>query len=77
MIEIQRPGLLTTVQDGGRNGYQACGVPVWIGFLWHGPIFWQETPGMRLRWRSPVWDLPFNFQSRVYSHWQERTFLLR
>ena len=34
MIEIQRPGLLTTVQDGGRKGYQAYGVPVCGAMDW-------------------------------------------
>ncbi len=28
LIEVLRPGLLTTVQDRGRNGYQKFGVPV-------------------------------------------------
>ena len=28
MIEVVDPGLLTTVQDGGRTGYQAWGVTV-------------------------------------------------
>ena len=28
MIRILDPGLLTTVQDGGRYGYQRFGVPV-------------------------------------------------
>jgi len=28
MIEVIKPGLLTTIQDGGRWGYQAYGVPV-------------------------------------------------
>ena len=28
MIEVLRPGLLTTVQDSGRYGYQQYGVPV-------------------------------------------------
>ena len=27
MIEILQPGLLTTIQDSGRNGYEAYGVP--------------------------------------------------
>ena len=35
MIEILRPGLLTTVQDGGRRGYQAFGVPVCGAMDWH------------------------------------------
>ena len=34
MIEIIRPGLLTTVQDGGRMGYQAYGVPVCGAMDW-------------------------------------------
>ena len=34
MIEILRPGLLTTVQDGGRIGYQAFGVPVCGAMDW-------------------------------------------
>lgn len=34
MIEIIRPGLLTTVQDGGRVGYQAYGVPVCGAMDW-------------------------------------------
>ena len=34
MIEILRPGLLTTVQDGGRMGYQAFGVPVCGAMDW-------------------------------------------
>ena len=35
MIEILRPGLLTTVQDGGRHGFQAFGVPVCGAMDWH------------------------------------------
>ena len=34
MMEIVRPGLLTTVQDGGRMGYQAYGVPVCGAMDW-------------------------------------------
>lgn len=34
MIEIIRPGLLTTVQDGGRRGYQGFGVPVCGAMDW-------------------------------------------
>lgn len=34
MIEILRPGLLTTVQDGGRKGYQSFGVPVCGAMDW-------------------------------------------
>lgn len=34
MIEILRPGLLTSVQDGGRTGYQAYGVPVCGAMDW-------------------------------------------
>lgn len=34
MMEILRPGLLTTVQDGGRMGYQAFGVPVCGAMDW-------------------------------------------
>lgn len=34
MIEIVNPGLLTTVQDGGRTGYQAYGVPVCGAMDW-------------------------------------------
>lgn len=34
MIEIVRPGLLTSVQDGGRIGYQAYGVPVCGAMDW-------------------------------------------
>lgn len=34
MIEIINPGLLTTVQDGGRKGYQAYGVPVCGAMDW-------------------------------------------
>ena len=34
MIEILRPGLLTSVQDGGRVGYQAYGVPVCGAMDW-------------------------------------------
>lgn len=33
-MEILRPGLLTTVQDGGRMGYQAFGVPVCGAMDW-------------------------------------------
>lgn len=28
MLEVKEPGLFTTVQDLGRNGYQAYGMPV-------------------------------------------------
>ncbi len=35
MIRILRPGLQTTVQDGGRTGYQAFGVPVCGAMDWH------------------------------------------
>lgn len=35
MMEILRPGLLTTVQDGGRRGYQAFGVPVCGAMDWY------------------------------------------
>lgn len=34
MIEIVKPGLQTTVQDGGRSGYQAYGVPVCGAMDW-------------------------------------------
>jgi len=34
MMEILRPGMLTTVQDGGRMGYQAFGVPVCGAMDW-------------------------------------------
>ena len=34
MIEIIKPGLQTTVQDGGRRGYQAYGVPVCGAMDW-------------------------------------------
>ena len=34
MMEIIRPGLLTTVQDGGRKGYQQYGVPVCGAMDW-------------------------------------------
>ena len=34
MIEIINPGLLTTVQDTGRTGYQAYGVPVCGAMDW-------------------------------------------
>ena len=34
MIEIVKPGLQTTVQDGGRRGYQAYGVPVCGAMDW-------------------------------------------
>lgn len=34
MMKILRPGLLTTVQDGGRMGYQAFGVPVCGAMDW-------------------------------------------
>jgi len=34
MIEIIRPGLLTSIQDGGRIGYQAFGVPVCGAMDW-------------------------------------------
>lgn len=34
MIEIVQPGLQTTVQDGGRRGYQAFGVPVCGAMDW-------------------------------------------
>src|SRR5262249_39316370 len=27
MIEVLQPGVLTTIQDSGRNGYQAYGIP--------------------------------------------------
>ena len=35
MIEIRKPGLQTTVQDGGRRGYQAYGVPVCGAMDWY------------------------------------------
>ena len=35
MIEILRPGLLTTIQDGGRRGFQAFGVPVCGAMDWN------------------------------------------
>lgn len=34
MIEIVKPGLQTTIQDGGRSGYQAYGVPVCGAMDW-------------------------------------------
>lgn len=34
MIEIVKPGLQTTVQDGGRRGFQAYGVPVCGAMDW-------------------------------------------
>lgn len=34
MIEIVKPGLQTTVQDGGRRGYQAYGVPMCGAMDW-------------------------------------------
>ena len=34
MIEVIKPGLQTTVQDGGRRGYQAYGVPVCGAMDW-------------------------------------------
>ena len=54
MIEVAQPGLLTTVQDLGRWGYQGYGVPVCGALdpvsLRILPTYWSATMS---RW--PVW----------------------
>ena len=45
-LHVIKPGLLTTIQDLGRHGYQASGVPVagpWTAFLIVSPISWWVT----------------------------------
>ena len=55
-LEVIKPGLLTSVQDLGRYGHQAVGVPVAgpmdvFSHLW--PINWWATMPQRRPLRSP------------------------
>ena len=55
-ITVLNPGLLTTVQDLGRIGYQQFGVSwpaLWIPALPGSPISWRATPRGRRSWSVP------------------------
>ena len=53
-ITVLNPGLLTTVQDLGRIGYQQFGVSVlWIPAPPGSPISWRATPRGRRSWSVP------------------------
>lgn len=69
MIEVIQPGLLTTVQDLGRNGYQAYGVPrsgaldpflasianKLVGNTPDAPLLEFALVGPNLRFHEPCW----------------------
>ena len=52
-ITVLNPGLMTTVQDLGRVGYQQFGVSVWTPAppLW--PTFWWAMRTARPFWSAP------------------------
>lgn len=59
MLKILDPGILTTIQDAGRWGYQADGVPVsgamdWIAFAIANRLVRNEANAAALEIRSPI-----------------------
>ena len=80
MIEVIKSGLQTTVQDGGRRGYQAYGVPVC------GPMDWQSLALANILAGNP-WEeaaleicalaLLSRFRKMLCLRWREQIFLPR